>query len=110
MDYRDSSGYFQADVLQVLGRGPSDQLQSSTSSYGLQGTNFVDFEEENESEWTTDLSVSDDGGGESEWEEAKRVLYMSVVGVLLPMTFRYIGRRLTFSVWTKILTAYFRFK
>ncbi|KAJ2025034.1 hypothetical protein IWW57_003524 [Coemansia sp. S610] len=110
MDYRDSEGYFQDDVLRVLGRPPPLSVSAVLPelTYRVGGSNFVDSEEdalESESEGSdiTEVSMAD-----GEWEEAKRVLYMSLVGVLLPMTFRYIGRRLTFTVWTKILTSYFR--
>ncbi|KAJ2058576.1 hypothetical protein GGI17_004946 [Coemansia sp. S146] len=108
MDYRDSEGYFQDDVLRVLGRPTATSQFASTilpePVYGrLQGANFVDSEEEE----STSSECSEISAVESEWEEAKRVLYLSLVGVLLPMTFRYIGRRLTFSVWSKILTSYF---
>ncbi|KAJ2729894.1 hypothetical protein IW152_005461 [Coemansia sp. BCRC 34962] len=114
MDYRDSEGYFQDDVLRVLGR-PTALSASAVLpelSYRVGGSNFVDSEEEaleSESESaagsdTTEISTV----GADEWEEARRVLYLSLVGVLLPMTFRYVGRRLTFSVWTKILTSYFQ--
>ncbi|KAJ2537862.1 hypothetical protein EV175_006592 [Coemansia sp. RSA 1933] len=43
-----------------------------------------------------------------EWEEAKRVLYTAFVGLLLPIAFRFVGRRVTFSLWTKFLTSYFK--
>ncbi|KAJ2753226.1 hypothetical protein GGI19_003281 [Coemansia pectinata] len=109
MDYRDSEGYFQDDVLRVLGRPTATSQFASTilpePVYGrLQGANFVDSEEEEEEEEeSTSSECSEISAVESEWEEAKRVLYLSLVGVLLPMTFRYIGRRLTFSVWSKSL-------
>ncbi|KAJ2747740.1 hypothetical protein GGI20_000210 [Coemansia sp. BCRC 34301] len=118
MDYRDSEGYFLEDVLQVLGRPNNSQFSETVLGspvYGrLRDSNFVE-ESEEEGSWTdADVSVSDDDdgddSGEEEWEEAKRVLYLSVVGVLLPMTFRYIGRRLMFSVWTRLLTSYFEHK
>ncbi|KAJ1905137.1 hypothetical protein LPJ81_002091 [Coemansia sp. IMI 209127] len=45
---------------------------------------------------------------DAEWEEAKRVLYTAFVGLLIPIAFRFVGRRMTFSLWTKFLTSYYR--
>ncbi|KAJ2659601.1 hypothetical protein IWW48_003440 [Coemansia sp. RSA 1200] len=44
---------------------------------------------------------------DEEWEEAKRVLQTVLVGLVIPMVFRFVGRRMTFSVWTRILKSYF---
>ncbi|KAJ1668800.1 hypothetical protein IW140_000132 [Coemansia sp. RSA 1813] len=53
------------------------------------------------------LKVFDDDE-DAEWEEAKRVLYTAFVGLLIPMAFRFVGRRMTFSLWTRFLTSYFK--
>ncbi|KAJ2607894.1 hypothetical protein EV177_005264 [Coemansia sp. RSA 1804] len=49
----------------------------------------------------------EDDDVDEEWEEAKRVLQTVLVGLLVPMVFRFVGRRMTFSVWTRILKSYF---
>ncbi|KAJ2468372.1 hypothetical protein GGI02_003721 [Coemansia sp. RSA 2322] len=102
MDYRDSEGYFQEDVLRVLGRSHRAVSTEGRMYRRVGGDNFVDSESSSEGTGDTQ-SVDSDG----EWEEAKRVLYMSVVGVLLPMVCRYIGRRVTFTMWARMLTSYF---
>ncbi|KAI8321746.1 hypothetical protein GQ54DRAFT_261220 [Martensiomyces pterosporus] len=128
MDYRDRDGYFQEDVFRVLGR--SGDMSSSTASTatlgshpltyrGLRGYNFTDTElssgttSPTSSGTTTDDTrstfSSESFDADAEWEDAKKVLYTTFVGFLLPLVCRYMGRRLTFSVWTRFLTSYFKF-
>ncbi|KAJ2003021.1 large subunit of alpha-aminoadipate reductase [Coemansia thaxteri] len=73
MDYRDSEGYFQEDVLRVLGRSHRAVSTEGRMYRRVGGDNFVDSESSSEGTGDTQ-SVDSDG----EWEEAKRVLYMSV--------------------------------
>ncbi|KAJ2811852.1 large subunit of alpha-aminoadipate reductase, partial [Coemansia furcata] len=80
MDYRDSEGYFQGDVLRVLGRTAAAPTTLPEPSYGrLGGSNFVDTEEDSGS--ISEYSEVSAAVDESEWEEAKRVLYLSLVGI-----------------------------
>ncbi|KAJ2851294.1 hypothetical protein IWW36_001191 [Coemansia brasiliensis] len=119
MDFRDKDGYFQQDVLQVLGRSSLTESsiddkaglgQSSTllgePAYGsLRSGNFdaSSTTSSSTSESTEDSSIAD-----SEWEDTKRLLYTALVGTLLPLVFRYVGRRTTFSMWTQFLHSYFK--
>ncbi|KAJ2226474.1 hypothetical protein IWW45_007438 [Coemansia sp. RSA 485] len=147
MDYRDHNGYFQEDVLRVLGRSGTLGSTASSASGGsasssILGANdellhqqyvpnplvYQSLKEGNFSE--NDLSLSDVFGNSSssssttttttdssspdrvdmdaEWEEVKNILYTTFVGLLLPVAFRYVGRRVTLSIWTKFLISYFK--
>ncbi|KAJ1722271.1 hypothetical protein LPJ53_003284 [Coemansia erecta] len=127
MDYRDSDGYFHDDVLRVLGR--TSALSQSTSTEGsalehppsykaLGGGNFNDSEPPfpldvwDTSDATSSTSESSSSNSDmfdldAEWAEVKQVLYTTLVGVLLPVVCRYVGRRATFSAWTRFLESYF---
>ncbi|KAJ2454511.1 hypothetical protein EV183_001512 [Coemansia sp. RSA 2336] len=116
MEFRDRDGYFQQDVLQVLGRSSLTEAsmdsqaglgQSSTvlgePAYGsLRSGNFDESSSSSSSSSESTLSA------DSEWEDTKRLLYTALVGTLLPLVFRYVGRRATFSMWTKFLHSYFK--
>ncbi|KAJ2386565.1 hypothetical protein GGI23_006463, partial [Coemansia sp. RSA 2559] len=60
------------------------------------------------SEMTEKRVLFEEDDGDAEWEEAKRVLYTAFVGLLIPIAFRFVGRRMMFSLWTKFLTSYYR--
>ncbi|KAJ2725435.1 hypothetical protein GGI07_001314 [Coemansia sp. Benny D115] len=131
MDYRDRDGYFQEDVLRVLGRSGSlsaaSTMHSSLSThpgnndarmpgavptYGsLQEGNFVE-EEDRMSETSASTTSSKTSivafDADAEWEEVKKVLYTTFVGMLLPVVCRYVGRRFTVSLWTRFLGLYFK--
>ncbi|KAJ2782354.1 hypothetical protein GGI15_002937 [Coemansia interrupta] len=129
MDYRDSDGYFHDDVLRVLGRSSALSQGSAEDtadhahppSYkALDGGNFSDNEplfgdeawDTSDVKSSTSASASSSSNSDmfdldAEWAEAKQVLYTTLVGVLLPVVCRYIGRRATFSVWTRVLESYF---
>ncbi|KAI9503176.1 hypothetical protein GGI25_001899 [Coemansia spiralis] len=128
MDYRDADGYFREDVYRVLGRGSiaSSMTDSGPSTaparYRLSSSNFTEQALSDISDYMSKTDTSSDSSEsasenglvsrrmseqDAEWEEAKHVLYTAVIGVVLPMTFRFIGRRVTFSMWARFLTAYF---
>ncbi|KAJ1735038.1 hypothetical protein LPJ61_000758 [Coemansia biformis] len=125
MDYRDAEGYLHEDVLRVLGRSAiapngAAALEQIAPAYGrLRSGNFDDSEPPKSSLSSGSSSTSSTSSSadtfsvtsfdaDAEWEDAKRVLYLAFVGTLLPMAFRYIGRRAMFSVWTQFLVSYFK--
>ncbi|KAJ2482498.1 hypothetical protein IWW56_001014 [Coemansia sp. RSA 2131] len=119
MDYRDKDGYFQDDVLQVLGRSALTESSSSGTMLGeptygsLRSGNFADAETSSSSSSTTSTTSttsSTDTAREldSEWEDAKKLLHTAFIGTMLPLMFRYIGRRITFTAWTRFLQSYFK--
>ncbi|KAJ2782389.1 hypothetical protein H4R18_002322 [Coemansia javaensis] len=128
MDYRDADGYFQEDVLRVLGRSgiaPSGAAAGgelpALPPYGggLRSSIFDDAESPltlspspspspSLSSASSDTFSDASYDADAEWEDAKRMLYVAFVGTALPMALRYIGRRATFAVWTRLLTAYFK--
>ncbi|KAJ2361624.1 hypothetical protein H4R23_003772 [Coemansia sp. Cherry 401B] len=115
MDYRDKDGYFQDDVLQVLGRSTLTESSAASTvlgepAYGsLRSGNFVDAELSSTTSSSSSSSSTDlDAGADPEWEDAKRLLYTAFVGTVLPLVFRYVGRRATFSAWTRFLIGYFQ--
>ncbi|KAJ2083549.1 hypothetical protein H4R24_000712 [Coemansia sp. RSA 988] len=125
MDYRDRDGYLQEDVLRVLGRSMTSNTSADSTivepSYGrLRNGNYEDDEAGAEAVDLSDSSstTSTNSSGlfsrmsfdehQQEWEDAKRMLYAAFIGTLLPMAFRYIGRRTTFNLWTRFLETYFK--
>ncbi|KAJ2353628.1 hypothetical protein IWW50_004028 [Coemansia erecta] len=117
MEYRDKDGYFQDDVLQVLGRSSLTESSGSTTvlgepTYGtLRSGNFDDDETSTTSSSTSSSGSSAVGSADeldTEWEDAKKLLYTAFVGTMLPLVFRYVGRRVTFSAWTRFLQSYFK--
>ncbi|KAJ1895206.1 hypothetical protein LPJ66_004728 [Kickxella alabastrina] len=131
MDYRDSNGYFQEDVLRLLGRSgttlstsgafietPALPTTAQPLTYrSIRSGNFVEAndtlsetnsEDIGYTEDESDASVASSFDMESEWEEVKQVLYTTFIGMLMPVVFRYVGRRLTFSLWTSFLKSYFK--
>ncbi|KAJ2714720.1 hypothetical protein H4R19_001575 [Coemansia spiralis] len=122
MDYRDTEGYLHEDVLRVLGRSavaPSgvEAMEQVAPTYGrLRDGNFGYDEPptspsaSSASCTTTSTDTFSDMSfdADAEWEDAKRVLKLAFVGTLLPLVFRYIGRRALFSAWSQFLASYFK--
>ncbi|KAJ1861940.1 hypothetical protein LPJ73_000899, partial [Coemansia sp. RSA 2703] len=99
LDYRDSTGYFHEDVLQVLGRPSVGDMHNAGDSVSapayraLNGGNFSDsepFNYESRSDTTSDTSETTSGksfDADAEWEEVKQILYTTFVGMLVPVVF-----------------------
>ncbi|KAJ2158264.1 hypothetical protein GGF46_003906 [Coemansia sp. RSA 552] len=104
--YRDKDGYLRDEVLRVLGRSGAGIEEAGTPTYGrLREGNFQEEESDTES-----IVSSETDDAEAEWEDAKRMIQAALVGTVVPLVFRHVGRRVLMAAWTRILGTYFASK